>query len=482
MTIREVETRTGLTRANVRYYEQEQLLHPKRESNGYRDYAEEDVAVLLRVKLLRQLGVSIEQLRALQTGELALSVALDEAMAALERQQAENEEAQTLCRRLQQDAVSYDSLDAEKYTREADTPETGVWDSVATRDAPLPVTNIWRRYCARMLDYTLYQVMWRLLVGVGLRMWQTDNTSLAITLGEALLTLFLMAVLEPLWLRLWGTTPGKFIFGLYLEQEDGSRPSYAQGFERTCAVIWHGMGAGIPVLNFVRLISCASRCSDGEEMRWEQDGELCYSIRDEKRLRFPAAAGVYALLLALAAFAAMYPQTPLNRGELTPEELVENYNYYAAKLEMPVSAMEYADGELRLRKIPYLEDKEIGDDDVIVTKHWELTEENGIVTGLIFRYTGGGALRHEDGHVDEQTLWALSLAGAQKSAGVFSAVRGELAEYIATNAVSDYVYALGDYELRNDVTYSGYEHAEANYLYSEDDDYHFEQVFTICRR
>lgn len=38
MTVKEVEERTGLPRANIRYYESEGLIHPARGENGYRDY------------------------------------------------------------------------------------------------------------------------------------------------------------------------------------------------------------------------------------------------------------------------------------------------------------------------------------------------------------------------------------------------------------------------------------------------------------
>ena len=37
MTIKEIEDRSGMTRANVRFYESEGLLHPERKENGYRD-------------------------------------------------------------------------------------------------------------------------------------------------------------------------------------------------------------------------------------------------------------------------------------------------------------------------------------------------------------------------------------------------------------------------------------------------------------
>ena len=41
MNIAEAERRTGLTRANIRFYEKEGLLKPTRGENGYRDYTED---------------------------------------------------------------------------------------------------------------------------------------------------------------------------------------------------------------------------------------------------------------------------------------------------------------------------------------------------------------------------------------------------------------------------------------------------------
>ena len=41
MTIGELERELGMTRANIRFYEQEGLLSPHRGENGYRDYAPE---------------------------------------------------------------------------------------------------------------------------------------------------------------------------------------------------------------------------------------------------------------------------------------------------------------------------------------------------------------------------------------------------------------------------------------------------------
>ena len=59
MKIKDVEERTGLSRSNVRFYEKEKLIEPSRnESNGYRDYSENDVE-----KMLGEESISYEKLQ-----------------------------------------------------------------------------------------------------------------------------------------------------------------------------------------------------------------------------------------------------------------------------------------------------------------------------------------------------------------------------------------------------------------------------------
>ena len=57
MKINEVEALVGITKKNIRFYEAEGLLTPRRNSeNGYRDYGEVEVETLRRIKLLRKLA------------------------------------------------------------------------------------------------------------------------------------------------------------------------------------------------------------------------------------------------------------------------------------------------------------------------------------------------------------------------------------------------------------------------------------------
>ena len=46
MTIKEIEELSGMTRANIRFYEKEGLIKPQRDSNGYRNYSRDDLNIL----------------------------------------------------------------------------------------------------------------------------------------------------------------------------------------------------------------------------------------------------------------------------------------------------------------------------------------------------------------------------------------------------------------------------------------------------
>jgi DNA-binding transcriptional MerR regulator len=61
MRISDLAAEAGVTVKAVRYYESQGLLKPRRESNGYRAYDEDDVLVVREVKALLSLGLTAEQ-------------------------------------------------------------------------------------------------------------------------------------------------------------------------------------------------------------------------------------------------------------------------------------------------------------------------------------------------------------------------------------------------------------------------------------
>ena len=64
MQIKEVECLTGMTRANIRFYDKQGLLNRTiRNEYNYREYTQEDVRQLQRIKYLRLLEVSMEEIK-----------------------------------------------------------------------------------------------------------------------------------------------------------------------------------------------------------------------------------------------------------------------------------------------------------------------------------------------------------------------------------------------------------------------------------
>ncbi|MER6511503.1 MerR family transcriptional regulator [Nonomuraea sp. NPDC001636] len=58
MRIGELSRRTGVAVHLLRYYGEQGLLHPQRRPSGYREYVEEDVAVVRRIRSLLAAGLN----------------------------------------------------------------------------------------------------------------------------------------------------------------------------------------------------------------------------------------------------------------------------------------------------------------------------------------------------------------------------------------------------------------------------------------
>ena len=114
MKINEVEAQVGITKKNIRFYEAEGLLAPRRNSeNGYRDYGEEEVETLRRIKLLRKLGVSLEEIRQMQTGVHTVGDGMRRHLVTLERERQNLADAARVCEELTDCQERLEALDAQ---------------------------------------------------------------------------------------------------------------------------------------------------------------------------------------------------------------------------------------------------------------------------------------------------------------------------------------------------------------------------------
>lgn len=117
MTIKDVEEQTGLSRSNIRFYEKEKLIEPSRnESNGYRDYSENDVENIKKIAYLRTLGISIEDIRSIISEKVTLQEMLEKQKEVLKNQITDLNKAKLMCEKmLDEESISYEKLQVEQY-------------------------------------------------------------------------------------------------------------------------------------------------------------------------------------------------------------------------------------------------------------------------------------------------------------------------------------------------------------------------------
>ncbi len=125
MKINEVEAQVGITKKNIRFYEEQGLLSPRRDSsNGYRDYGEAEVAVLRQIKLMRKLGVPLEEIRRMQAGG-TVADGMRRHLVALDRERRDLEQSIKLCQSLKDREERLDALDAAALLEEMERLEEG---------------------------------------------------------------------------------------------------------------------------------------------------------------------------------------------------------------------------------------------------------------------------------------------------------------------------------------------------------------------
>ena len=287
MKIKDVEQQTGITKANIRYYESQGLISPNREPNGYRTYDETHVRELLKIKLLRTLGLPIESIKALCDGKTSLEEALSERKSQFQGQHQELAVSEKIISiMLDSDHVFHELQPAEYLALLDHEEENPIRKDVNTKPI-LPIRRIW----ARTLDFTFYNLI---LYLVAPSLFQTEGFNLFFIVAE----IFMLIVIEPFLLSTIYTTPGKLVFGMTVTSLNGTHLTYKEALSRTLLVLQHGLGFCAPFLKEYMQINSYMTVENGGELIWEQNSEL--NIRDSKAWRY-----IVFIVLFIAAMA--YP-------------------------------------------------------------------------------------------------------------------------------------------------------------------------------
>lgn len=468
MNVSQLEAALDLPRASIRFYEKEGLLSPERLANGYRDYSEADLETLRRIKLLRALGLPLEDIKALQAGELRLSDALRAQEERLRREAAEREAARTLCRAMELEGAEYATLDAGRYLEELDKlGETGVTLTPPAADSLPVVRHPWRRYLARLLDHSLCVLLLNAALVLTLRF--TFKEGFLITLIQNYLAWGVQFLLEPLLLSTWGTTPGKWIFGLKIRNADGGKLTFREAAARLSALFWYGEGWCLPGYQLYRNYKSFRACDDGEVLPWDEG--LSYAIRDESGLRGLAWAVAVALDIGLSVLLIFQLTMPPVRHPLTVAEFARNYNDLVRQYDLNSMNLDETgtwvvpEGTLSLGNPPPI-------------FHYETTE-NGVLTEVSFTYEREPDY-FWDGAETEQTAAFLAMLAAQPGVGLLGWVPlvGQVSDEMGTGN-ENFRFTLAGLTVENEVAYSGYRSVAGFLLPEEGTEQSYSQHFSI---
>ena len=166
--INEVEALVGVTKKNIRFYEEQGLLSPRRNSeNGYRDYGDAEVETLRRVKLLRKLGVPISEIRRMQEGQQTVGDGMRRHLVTLEREKQNLEESIRLCQLLKEREMPLSELDAQAVLQEmeqleqagASFQDTGRQDIRVRYVAPVAAAAVMVALMAAVIGVFLWAIL-----------------------------------------------------------------------------------------------------------------------------------------------------------------------------------------------------------------------------------------------------------------------------------------------------------------------------------
>lgn len=115
MTIKEMESITGIAKQNIRFYEKKGLIQPGREGNDYRCYSQNDAEDLLLIKMLRKLDMPLEDIKKVMDRECSVSEAVKLHEEKLQKEENRLQAAIQICREIQKSDVQ--QVDAVQFLR-----------------------------------------------------------------------------------------------------------------------------------------------------------------------------------------------------------------------------------------------------------------------------------------------------------------------------------------------------------------------------
>ncbi len=464
MTIKEMEEASGMSRANIRFYEKEDLLTPGRRLNGYRDYSTEDLELLKKIKLLRSLYMSLEDIRALANGTMRMDEALQKKIEELDAEQKAVANAKEVCCTMRAEQAAFGNLQSERYLELLHklAVEDGIeedWVKAKRIYAP------YRRRYARIMDIVIMQALC-VLVMVFVFHCSVTQIEMYEWIMVWMAAIVLAFVLEPFFLHWFATTPGKAIFHLQVRKIDGSKLSVSEARERLGEIFSTGFGAmfqgfapkGFSGARANHELEGAYWYGDGKvDLPWEKHNHS-YTIAENSWWRSILCIVLFVGCLGGSRYTPYMVKPDFHTGDLTPAEYAENINHYIST---------------------YASDSAFNDWEMQENGRWEkkATDRYVVTPGGIFNPQSCYIEVDENGYVNkvsyqllevDSNTWitdeffmkmilASAFLGDQKSEKAFCEKLFDLRKKMDDMEYQSYNFVEEGLEFTNEVTYNGYE-------------------------
>ncbi|WP_312651601.1 RDD family protein [Aminipila sp.] len=325
----------------------------------------------------------------------------------------------------------------------------------------------WRRFFARMLDLSLYGLIWHAFTALVLN-WNIQN-NFFMSLVNSFVMVGIMLLVEPLLLSKFGATLGKFVFGLIVRDLDGRRLTYKQGWVRTFGVFRKGMGYNIPLYDLLIMANCYDECKTQKWLTWEKNS-LC-TIKDKKFKRILVGIVIFILICGMNALVIFQADMPLHKGDITPEEYYENCNDI-----MSQSNEDY--GRHLNEKGKWIQNAKKSDDFLaeVPLPNYQLTVKDGIVTGVRIELETDNDVR-TFGFLKQKEVSVKSFFAAQKKMDYFQLKKSGVLNNIS-NRFENYTFTQDGFKFTNQVELKGYE-IKDDWIEHTGHDYYIHMVFTV---
>jgi hypothetical protein len=153
----------------------------------------------------------------------------------------------------------------------SDTSRLNPASALLSENADTSVAQVrpWVRYWARMFDIYLACIVAGLAIGI------LDFDALAEKGSDqlfGLVVIFAWVFVEPMFLSVAGTTPGKWLFKTRLVPPSGGKMDYSTALARSIKVWWRGLGIGFPIASLITLLVAHGNLTKNGLTTWDRDG------------------------------------------------------------------------------------------------------------------------------------------------------------------------------------------------------------------